>query len=86
MLERVFPAEVAGDVPCITLRGDRSVQIEQHQGLVTYQAEEVAFRTAAGLVTIRGTNLAFQVYNAQEAQVMGEIDAVTITRKGGGGR
>lgn len=83
MLERVFPAEVTGSVPCITLRGAQSVHIEQHQGLVGYQTEEVIFRTASGLVKISGRDLRFRVYTAAEALVEGAVCSVSIGGNGG---
>ena len=86
MLERVFPAEVAGNVPCITLRGKGSVCIEQHQGVITYRPEEVVFRTVCGYVKITGERLCFQVYTTAEAQVVGEISGVFLEKIGGAGK
>lgn len=83
MLEGVFPAEVASGVPCITLRGTQSVCVEQHRGLVGYQAEEIIFRTACGQVKITGQGLRFTVYTAQEATIEGQISGVSMS---GGGR
>ena len=84
MLEAVFPAEITGDAPRITLTGSQAVHIEQHKGLVTYQPEEVAFRTAAGLIRITGRGMGFRVYTAQEAVIRGEIESVVIVGNGGG--
>lgn len=83
MLERVFPAEVARGIPCITLRGTQSVCVEQHQGLIGYQPEEIVFRTDCGLVKITGQGLRFTVYTAEEATIEGVISGVNMS---GGGR
>ena len=50
----LFPPEVTGNIPRITLLGNEEVRIEQHQGVVTYQEDCIVFRTASGQATITG--------------------------------
>ena len=56
--------------------------VEQHKGLIAYQPEEVVFRTASGLLTIRGSGLRFKRYTAGEALVTGRIEGISMTGRG----
>ena len=75
----LFPREVTGDVPRVTMTGDEQVYIEQHKGLVAYQPEEVVFRVAGGLLTLQGQELRFHLYTAMEAMLVGRISGISIT-------
>lgn len=80
--ERWFPQEVVSDVPRVTATGNETVLVEQHKGLMAYQPEEVVFRTASGLLTIRGSGLRFKHYTAGEALVTGCIEGISMTGRG----
>ena len=80
----LFPPEVMGNIPRITLLGAETVQIEQHQGLVTYQNDQMTFRTAQGEVTLTGKELHFLRYTAQQATVGGSIESLRLERRGAG--
>ena len=77
-----FPREVVSDVPRVTATGNETVLVEQHKGLIAYQPEEVVFRTASGLLTIRGSGLRFKRYTAGEAFVTGCIEGISMTGRG----
>lgn len=81
--EDLFPQEIISDVPRITMTGSQTVQIEQHKGLIAYQPEEVAFRTASGTLKIVGDNLRFKLYTSGEAVLTGRIDGITLAGQGG---
>jgi len=79
----LFPREVTGDVPRVTLTGDDQVHVEQHKGLIAYQPEEVVFRVAGGKLTVQGQDLRFRLYTSMEAMLMGQVSSIAITcRKG----
>lgn len=83
MLERpLFPPEVTGTAPRITLIGKQEARVEQHQGVLLYQSGCIAFKTACGQLTLTGRELRFLTYTAQEAAVGGEITGVTLGREG----
>lgn len=82
--ESFFPKEVTSRVPTVLLTGCERVQIEQHQGLIAYQPEEVAFRTRCGTLTITGQKLLFCRYTATDAVLNGIISSVTLSSEGGG--
>lgn len=78
MLEKMFPAEVTGQIPCITLRGMQTATIEQHRGVLVYHPEEVAFKTNTGLIRITGKDLQLCSYSASEALVTGTITGISL--------
>ncbi|MGN0779523.1 MAG: YabP/YqfC family sporulation protein [Aristaeellaceae bacterium] len=85
MEERLFPAEVVGNVPRVTLTGRSEVDVEQHRGLSAYQPEEVVFRTACGSLRISGHELRLKRYTSCDAQITGEIACVTMDGGANGG-
>lgn len=76
MQEVLFPREVTGNVPRITLTGHEHLHIEQHQGLIDYEPENIVLRTKCGLIRIAGAGLCFNLYTATEARIIGRIDCV----------
>lgn len=82
MRTELFPQEVISHVPRITLTGTGKLQVEQHQGLIGYQQEEVLFRTVCGTLRVTGNALHFQAYSAGDALLVGRIDSVTLEEEG----
>lgn len=78
-----IPREVTGRVPFITISGKERLHIEQHRGLNVFHAKRVSFRTAAGELTVTGSELRFVSYSAQEATLCGRIESLTWTASGG---
>lgn len=70
----LFSPELTSDVPKITMIGQQRVQVEQHKGIVTYQAAKVAIQTSAGLLQIEGENINLNRYTSSEIIVTGVID------------
>ena len=81
-----IPPEILTGLPVVELTGDSAVLIEQHHGIVMYQPEEVAFRTACGTLRVLGTSLRFRLYSAGEAVLDGQIHAVQLSGKPEGGK
>lgn len=82
--EGLFPLELTTDVPKISMTGKQLIHVEQHKGLMTYQEDEVAFRTSVGMLKIQGKDMHFKQYTATEAIISGEIGSVTLL--GGGSK
>ena len=78
MQHDLFPKEVTSKVPLITLTGHEQLHIEQHQGLVDYDSENVVMRSACGLIRIAGAGMIFRLYSAVEAVIVGRIDSVAF--------
>ena len=83
MQEPMFPREVTGRVPRITLTGRDEVHVEQHQGLMACQEDEVTLKTVCGRLVIGGSNLMFSLYTPVEARVLGRIDSIRVLPEGG---
>ena len=83
MQQELFPKEVTGKVPRITLTGDELLHVEQHKGLIGYQPEEICFRTACGMLRVTGEGLRFRRYASEEAVITGRICSVNIQPEGG---
>ena len=81
MMQEVFPKEVTGHVPRMTLTGREHLYIEQHQGLVDYEPENIILRTRCGLVRIAGAGMSFNLYTASEACIVGRIDVVAFQQE-----
>lgn len=74
----LFPREVTGNVPLITMTGCSELRVEQHQGLSACGTQEIRLRTSIGEVTVTGEQLGLCQYDAQEAVVAGRIRAVNL--------
>lgn len=83
MQEPLFPREVTARLPRITLTGGEMLHVEQHQGLVVCQDEEIALRTASGRLVVRGSGLRFGLYTQGEARILGQIHMVCLQPEGG---
>lgn len=74
----LFPREVTGHVPRITLTGRERLHIEQHQGLIDYAQDNIVLRTSSGLLRVSGTGMLFSLYSEAEAIVTGQIISVAF--------
>lgn len=79
MREKLFPAEVTSDCPCIMLTGKSLLQVEQHQGLLSYQEDQITLKTSLGLLKLRGREMHFRHYSAREATISGDIEGITLS-------
>ena len=84
MHNELFPREVTSNVPRMTLTGHERLHIEQHQGLIDYELDNIVLRSSVGLIRIAGAGLVFRMYTAAEALIAGRIDSVTFQHKEGG--
>lgn len=81
MQGELFPKDVVSNVPRITLIGHERLTVEQHRGLMDYNPEYIAFRSAVGLIRIAGAGMRFKEYTSAEAIVIGRIDSVSLAGK-----
>lgn len=76
--EGFFPKELLTQIPRITMTGREILHIEQHQGLVAYQEDSIALRTAIGTLRIEGEGMGFKRYTASDAVIAGKIIGMTL--------
>lgn len=84
MQQGIIPKEVTSNVPLITLTSHEQLHIEQHQGLVDYEPDNIVLRSACGLIRIAGAGMVFRLYTSAEAIIVGRIDGVAFAHGEGG--
>ncbi len=68
-----IPEDVLTGWPRAVLYGQKKLIIEQHHGIITYQAELIRFQTACGVLTVEGLQLEIAHYGPMDAMVTGHI-------------
>lgn len=79
----LFPREVTGKLPYLTMTGNERLHVEQHQGVLVCQDDQISLRTVSGPLRITGTELKFSKYSGQEATIEGRIKCVSFQIPGG---
>lgn len=75
---QMFPRETTSAVPFLTITGCERLHIEQHQGLIAYQEDEIVFHTAVGRLRVAGSKLMFSQYSAAEAVITGTLTEIAF--------
>ena len=76
-----LPPEVVSRLPRVICYGNGKVLVEQHAGILVCLANEMAFQTVCGRLTIEGERLELLHYTDEYAIVLGIVRAI---RYGGG--
>lgn len=71
-----LPPEVISNAARVVLTGRESVLVEQHDGILAYDAACVTLRTARGLLRIAGDGLGIREYSPADIIVTGRIDSL----------
>lgn len=77
-LNGILPPEATSGASRAVLSGRKSLLVEQHNGILSYDDACVRLRTAAGLMTISGAELCVDAYTSADIRVTGRIDAVSF--------
>ncbi|WP_194287407.1 sporulation protein YqfC [Gracilibacillus oryzae] len=80
MITRTFdlPSEVMLELPRITTIGSIHFYIENHQGLVIFQADELLLKVHQGYVRIIGSDFVLKMMVGQEILLEGKIKDITF--------
>ncbi len=62
--------------PVITLQGSRRLLLENIQGIITYESEELWIRSHKRKIHVLGKNLKILYYTEEEMEITGTIDSV----------
>lgn len=73
-----IPTETMGLVPYIEIRGQRSVSIENHKGILKYQDDEIRICVKNGTISVKGTVLKIGCLNHKQIVIYGKIQAVLL--------
>jgi len=71
------------DLPRMLMRGDSTLLLENHRGVVEYGPERLRVRTALGMVTIEGRGLVLSQLGEEDLMLSGVIRSVQIQEGGG---
>lgn len=80
-----MPQEVFLDLPQAILTGDRSIQIENHKGILEYSPQKIRVRTGQGEMIVTGTHMKIASIFQEEVLIGGRITGVQLSAKPSGG-
>ena len=66
--------------PIVEICGYRRVLIEQHQGVLRYETEQIQIKVRYGVISLSGKNLQLCKMCKERLIVTGVIDSVTFLR------
>ena len=75
-----IPPEVMGRFPEITLTGNRTLMVENHQGMIDCKEDEVRLATGCGMMTVFGENFDILTITDEVVVLTGIIRAVQFGR------
>jgi sporulation protein YqfC len=74
-------SEPLPSLPILELAGDRRLLIENHQGVITYDKENVIIKVQYGTVTVSGGNLEIMHMSKEQVVICGEIANISLHRR-----
>ncbi|NMB25488.1 MAG: sporulation protein YqfC [Firmicutes bacterium] len=77
-----LPADVVLDLPRTTLTGNSHLLIENHKGILAYEAEQIRVRTELGETIVTGRRLRIDSLFAAEIVITGLIDGIQFLKRG----
>ncbi|MDR3051927.1 MAG: hypothetical protein LBU67_09450 [Oscillospiraceae bacterium] len=69
-----LPEEVLLGVPRAVLMGTERVLIENHKGVLSYDADRLRVRTPCGVLQVDGADLRLESFGGENLAVQGRID------------
>lgn len=75
-----LPRDIFLDLPRISVVGDLQVLVENHRGLLQYDAGRVTIGMSEGRLVIRGAELGIGVVNPEAMIVTGRLSAIEFHR------
>jgi len=67
-------------IPLVELCGCRRVLVENHQGVIAYNDNEIRIRVRYGVIEISGQTLRLCRMCREQLVIMGQIDGVSLRR------
>jgi sporulation protein YqfC len=77
-----LPEDVILGLPRIVLRGNTSLILENHSGVMEYSGEKICLRTSIGAIEIDGNDMTLERLGTHDLMLHGEIYAVLFGKKG----
>lgn len=73
-----LPEDVVLGAPRLLLRGDRTLLIENHHGIVEYGQEKLRVQTMLGILEISGSALNLSALGEEDLMLTGQIRSIVF--------
>ena len=73
-----LPEDVILGAPRVLLRGDRILFIENHQGIVEYNADKLRIKTLLGVLSVEGATLTVSELGQEDLMLTGTIKSISF--------
>ena len=73
-----IPEDIVLGMPRVLLRGDSSLLLENHRGVLEYAPERLRVRTSLGVMTVEGEGLTLTALGDTDLMLTGSIRGVTL--------
>lgn len=73
-----FPKEIILNLPKITIIGEMEIYIENHQGIVLFEEEEIRISTSIGTIIVKGMNLEILFLAGSILAINGNLKAIVF--------
>lgn len=73
-----IPRDLVMDIPKLTLVGRNELYIENHRGIIEFQADLLRINLSRGFIEIQGNNLEIKTLLPEELFLIGEINAIVF--------
>lgn len=73
--------DVINDLPRIEMIGDQSIRIENYQGIVHFQPQELQLRSKIGKIKVIGEGIKIQSISSESIWFQGKILAISYIER-----
>lgn len=73
-----LPPEALGEIPLAEIRGNSSLSIENHRGILEYDDEKVKVSVKHGAISVIGERLRIVCMSSRALEIRGRIQAVEL--------
>lgn len=71
-----LPEDVMKNSSIINIMGNHSLLIENFKAIMEYKNDFVRIKAKDKIISIHGSNLAIEYYNAEEIKIIGKINSI----------
>ena len=76
-----LPEDVLLGLPRVVLRGNTSLMLENHKGILEYTDKRIRLRTSIGTLVISGKDMSLLRMGSHDLMLRGTIDSISYTRE-----
>lgn len=75
-----LPEDIVLGMPRVLLRGDSSLLLENHHGVIEYTQERLRIRTMLGIVVVEGVDLCLTELGERDLMLSGTIEGIALSK------